>query len=89
MYGVNLFDYAEVTSVQYVLYWILYVTIILTGVLKVLFTKLEFKKGNKLLTVFSLMFSVLSVLLLAMARETYAVSVAFLLFVTKGIVLMK
>ena len=89
VYAVNLFDYTEATPVQCLLYWILFVLIFLTGVLKVLLTNFEIKKGNKVLTVLSLVLSVLAVLLLALTREAYAVIVVFVLFVAKIISLLK
>ena len=59
------------------------------GIAKILLTRLMIVKGRKLLTAGSMGLSILAVLFLAMTREAYAVTMAFLLFVTKGILLWK
>ena len=48
-----------------------------------------FEKGQKLLTVISMGLSILTVLFLAMTRDVYAITVAFLLLIIKGILLLK
>ena len=42
-----------------------------------------------MLTILSMTLSILAVLFLALAREAYAIAVAFLLLVIKGILLLK
>ena len=89
VYSVNLLTYAETTSYNRFIYWILFVSLIMTGVVKILMIKLEIKKGHKMTTSFSMLLSILTVLFLALAREAYAIMLAFMLLVIKGLLLLK
>lgn len=89
VYGVNLFDYAAAAPMQRFAYWLLILLLIATGVLKLLLTRLGAEKGRKTVTVLSVIFSIAAVLLLAVTRESYAVVVAFLLLVGKGILMIR
>lgn len=89
IFSVNLFSYTETTSFNRFVYWGLFTTLMAAGIAKILLTRLMIVKGRKLLTAGSMGLSILAVLFLAMTREAYAVTMAFLLFVTKGILLWK
>lgn len=89
IFSVNLFSYTETTSFNRLVYWGLYAALMAAGTAKILLTRLKIVKGRKLLTAGSMGLSILTVLFLAMTREAYAVTMAFLLFVTKGILLWK
>lgn len=89
IFSVNLFSYTETTSFNRLVYWGLYAALMAAGIAKILLTRLKIVKGRKLLTAGSMGLSILAVLFLAMTREAYAVTMAFLLFVTKGILLWK
>ena len=71
------------------IYWILFSALIFCGIGKVLLVQLQIKKGQKLLTALSLVFSIFTVLFLALAREAYAGTVAFLLLLLKAFLLYK
>ena len=89
IYSVNLFDYTETTSFNRLLYWIMFLALVLVGTVKIFITQFELNKGQKIVTAFSIVLSILAVLFLAMTREAYAVTIAFFLFVVKGILLFK
>ena len=89
IYSVNLLDYSETSILNRSLYWILFLAIVLIGILKTILVQLKAEKGQKMAAIGSVMLSVLAVLLLALAGETYAVAVAFLLLLIKGILLFK
>lgn len=89
IFSVNLFSYTETTSFNRFVYWGLFTTLMAAGIAKILLTRLKIVKGRKLLTAGAMGLSILAVLFLAMTREVYAVTMAFLLFVTKGILLWK
>lgn len=89
VYSVNLFNYTETTSLNLLVYWIMFITLIVTGVVKIFITQFNIEKGQKIVTGCSMALSVLTVLFLAMATEPYAITVAFLLFIIKGILLLK
>ena len=64
IYCVNLFEYIETTSFNISLYWIMYSSLILLGIMKILFTKFRFDSYNKILTYISLIISIILVLFL-------------------------
>lgn len=89
IYSVNLFAYTETPSFNRMLYWIMFLALVLVGAVKIIITQFELNKGQKIVTAFSIVLSILAVLFLAMTREAYAVTIAFFLFVVKGILLFK
>jgi len=89
VYSVNLFAYTQTTSLNHTLYWIMFVSLVAAGIVKLLLTKFRIEKGNKTMTDVSMVLSILLVLFLAMARQTYAIIVVFLLLVIKGVLLFK
>ena len=89
IYSVNLFEYSQITLLNRMLYWIMYISLIVTGIIKLLFVKLETKRYNQIMTGVSMVLSILLVLFLAVTRQPYAVIVVFLLLVIKGVLLLK
>lgn len=89
IYSVNLFDYTETTSFKRLLYWIMFLALVLVGTVKIFITQFELNKGQKIVTDISIVLSIMTILFLAMTREAYAITVAFFLFVVKGILLFK
>ena len=89
IYSVNLFAYTETTSLNRMIYWIMFVSLIILGMIKIMLIKFNAPKYDKIMTDISMVLHILIVLFLAMAREAYAVAVAFLLLVIKGILLLK
>ena len=89
VYSVNLLQYTETTAFNRSVYWCFFLLLIIAGIAKILFTKSENRKTNQMLTILSMTLSILAVLFLALAREAYAIAVAFLLLVIKGILLLK
>lgn len=89
IYSVNLFDYTETTSFNRLLYWIMFLALVLVGTVKIFMTQFELNKGQKIVTDISIVLSIMTILFLALTREAYAITVAFFLFVVKGILLFK
>ena len=89
VYSVNLFSYAETTAFNRSIYWTMFITLILVGILRMLLTTFRAGRNYKIVTGVSMGLSILLVLILAMSREAYAIIVTFLLLVIKGIVLLK
>ena len=89
VYSVNLITYKETTVLNLWIYWIMFLILIAAGVLKIIFMQLEVEKWQNLITGFSMGVNILAVLFLALAREAYVVSMAFLLLVIKVILILK
>ena len=83
VYSVSLWAYEETSLTIRTVYWILFLALVLTGTLKVLHPQ------SKHLIGFSLGLNIVTVLFLALAGETYAVTVTFLLLTVKGALLLK
>lgn len=89
VYSVNLLAYAETTSFNRIIYWILFVSLIMVGGMKILLIKLEIDKNHKMMTGYSMLLGILMVLFLAVAGEVYAVVLAFMLLLIKGLLLLQ
>ena len=89
IYSVNLLGYVDSTTFIIRIYWALFISLTITGIVKILMVYFKFEKGKKAVTAISVGLSIIAVLFLAMAREPYAVTVTFLLLLIKGILLYK
>ena len=89
IYSVNLLAYTQTTPINRCIYWIIFVSLILMGIIRILLTKFKTEKKYKIVTDFSIVLHIIVVLFLSLAREPYAVTVAFLLLIVKVILLLK
>ena len=89
IYSVNLFEYEDTAVTIRVVYWTVFIALIIAGIVKILFTHFKFIKGQRVVTSFSIGISILAVLFLAMTREAYAIAMVFLLFIIKGMLVLK
>ena len=89
VYSVNLLAYTQTTLLNRLLYWGLFLLLVVIGILKLILTKSEKEKSNKIITCVSMALSVLGVMLLAVTKHAYAVIVIFLLLIIKGVVYFK
>lgn len=89
VYSVNLLNYTQVSGINKTVYWFFFALLIFVGILKVILVRLKAEKGNKILVEISIVIGILTVLFLALTREVYAVVVAFLLLLVKGVLLLK
>ena len=89
IYSVNLFTYTQTTPFNRLVYWTMFVALIVSGGLKVLLNQMKIEKGQKIFTDVSIILSIITVLFLAMTREAYAITMAFLLLIIKGLLVFK
>ena len=89
IYSVNLFGYVDGNTFIIRIYWALFISLTITGIVKILMVYFKFEKDKKAVTFISVGLSIIAVLFLAMAREPYAITVTFLLLLIKGILLYK
>lgn len=87
--SVNLFSYVETSTVCRILYWILFSSMTLLGLINITCSQLGNSKWQKLVRTISVTIGVIAVLLLSVTGETYATALAFLLILIKGILAMK
>ena len=89
IYSVNLLRYAEVAPFSRAAYWVMFLTLAAAGGVELLLTNRQPEKSRRPLTVFSVGLHIVMILFLAMSREAYGVSMAFLLFLLKAAALLK
>lgn len=89
VYSVNLLNYAQGTYFNKVIFWIGFALLVVSGLVKIILTRVKNEKGNKILTELSTVISIVMVLFLAVARQVYAVVVVFLFLMIKGVILIK
>lgn len=87
VYAVNLIAYTETAALNRIVYWVMFIGLALLGAAKMLLVYFKIEKGQKIVTRSSVLAGILAVIILALAGETYAVAVAFLLLVIKKLLL--
>lgn len=89
IYSVNLFAYTQTAPWSRIIYWIMFSALIMCGAIKVVLNQIKLEKGRNLVTSISVVLSILTILFLAMTREAYAITMAFLLLILKAMLLLK
>ena len=89
VYSINLLSYAEATPINLTIHWMLFLALIGLGIIKILLTQIGHEKFQNVIRNTSLGISISTVLYLSLAREPYAIIVAFVLFTVKVLLLVK
>jgi len=89
IYSVNLVAYSQISAFNRLVYWTAFIALMVMGIVKILLSQFGNEKYGKIVTGISMILSVLAVLFLALSREAYAIAVAFLLLVVKGMLIFK
>jgi len=87
--SVNLFAYSETSQATRLLYWILFLSLIMLGLTNIVLTKFKPESNHKSAITFSMLLSMIAVFFLALTRIPYATTLAFLILIIKGILLLK
>jgi hypothetical protein len=67
----------------------MFLALLLIGAIKIMFIKIRKEKVNQAVTVVSVFFNILIVLLFAITREVYALILVFLFLIIKGLLIYK
>lgn len=89
IYSVNLAAYSQTSAFNRLVYWTVFIALMVMGIVKIVLSKSGNEKYGKIVTGICMTLSVLAVLFLALSREVYAIAVAFLLLVVKGMLIFK
>jgi len=89
VYSVNLFSPGDISAMNLAISWVLFLSHVLIGVLKVALTHLKKSRLQTAVTVSSMVLSMVTIIFLALTREPYALILLFLLLITKGTLLFK
>ena len=81
--SVNLIAYTETTAFNRMIYWGMFLSLIVIGMLEIALVQLKITKAHKIQLAVSMSLSILAVLFLSLTGETYATALAFLLFILK------
>ena len=87
--SVNLFAYTDVSPWVKLTCWSVLLLLIVLGIFKTAFTKLEAQKYNKIISVISIILGCFAVLFFALTRQAYAVILTFLLLAVKVLLLFR
>ena len=85
VYSVNLFQYVETSEFNRLIYWGLFLGLVVLGIIKLVITQLGAGRRQKIVTCTSMAAGMAAVIFLALAREAYAVTAAFLLLALKAV----
>ena len=83
--AVSLFEFAQKSFAPACICFALFFLLMAAGTAKLIMNRRHIEKGRNTLTVISFVLSIVSVLFLTAARLPYAVTVMFLLFIVKGV----
>lgn len=89
VYSVNLFLHSDISSVNRAIYLSMFIVLILFGTVKIIVNQMKIMKGRNVLTNTSVAVNITVVLILSLARQAYAIVIAFLLLVIKSILVIK
>ena len=89
VYSVNLWQYTETTMWKLLIYWFMIGLLTVLGTVKLVLVKRQVDSVQKHITDISMVLGIILVLILALAREAYAIVVVFLLLVIKGLLVLK
>ena len=89
VFAVSLLEYSDVSADIRVIYWGLFLTLVMTGIVIVILNHFNLEKSKRVMIALSMGINVITVLVLAITRAAYATSLAFILTTIKGMLLLK
>lgn len=89
VFAVSLLEYSDVSADIRVIYWGLFLTLVMIGIVIVILNHFNLEKSKRVMIALSMGISVITVLVLAITRAAYATSLAFILTTIKGMLLLK
>ena len=89
VYGVNLLNYSQISSINLIVHWFIIISLCVIGITRLLLLKTKAEKIKNILSGISVVLNALAVIFLALTRESYAVVVVFLIFAVKIIMMFK
>ena len=85
--SVNLLNYEDITLIYRNIYWFLYSVLIGLGILHLIISYFNKEKYFNILANSSMLVSILTILILALTKETYALMLIFILLMIKAFIL--
>lgn len=89
IYSVNLISFSATTPLNFFIYWVIYISLIVIGIMKLIFIHFQKEVGGDRITKISVGLSIVSMIFLIAAREPYATTLIFLFLVIKVVLLLK
>ena len=69
VYSVSLLNYTQISSINLIIYWVMFVSLFAIGIIKNILIKTRVGKGNKILMELSIALNIFIVLFLALTRD--------------------
>ena len=88
VYSVNLLAYGETANASTVIYWVLFASLAVAGIIKVILNKCYHEADGIILTGISMMINVVAIILLMLSRVVYGALLAFILLLVKGLLML-
>ncbi len=85
IYSVSLPFYTQTSKFNITVYWILFVSLFLLGIIKVALARFAKGESHRIITDISMVLNVLAVMFLALTRQAYALIMVFVMLLVKGI----
>ena len=89
IYSVSLPNFMETSLFSITVYWIMFLTLIIVGTLKIVLTQLNIHKCERSVLWCSMVLGALTVLFLILTRQVYATTIIFTLLIIKGFLYLK
>ena len=89
VYSVNLLTYTQTADRNISLYWIMFMLMIATGVIKLILMKCGLEKSSRIVSDISIGSNIVIVVLMALFREAYATVLVIVFLVIKMMLLLK
>ena len=89
IYSVSLLSFRDTTTFNLTMYWIIFITLIISGILELIFLYFEKEKQRSLVTKCSIGIDIFAICFLAAAREPYVNMFLFLMFALKILLKIK
>lgn len=89
VFSINLLAYTGGFEFSSVIHWVFFISLIILGIVKGILSQTSYNRVQAIMEYASLAIGILTVIFLALAREAYAIVVAFLLLVIKALLLIK
>lgn len=87
IYSVNLFEYSEATAFNRTMYFVLFISLMLIGIIMTVNTLIGKNRIQSILTKVSIIVSVITILFTILARDPYPAVLAFILLMIKLVII--
>ena len=89
IYSVSLPFYTQTAGVNIAVYWIMFTSLFVLGIVKVALARFSETKKHRTVTEASMVINIIAVLFLALTRQPYALIAVFVMLLVKGVFIFR